>query len=116
MSNAEVNAEVWMLKSNAELYFSIQTQHSALPKAPHRGPEKPAAQVSDCLALLPSGPDAVRRLKLHRFRTAVRCSGPSATVWSHGIHQCTFLPHGGASVGSLEWSPNPDVDASRRTY
>ncbi len=25
-----------------------------------------------CLALLPSGPDAVRRLKLHRVRAAVR--------------------------------------------
>src|SRR3954454_18396961 len=39
---------------------------------PHRDPEKPAAHVSICLALLPSGPDAVRRLRLHRFRAAVR--------------------------------------------
>gem|GEM_PF-5424674 len=39
---------------------------------PHRGPGGPAAHVSDYLALLPSGPDAVRRLILHRFRTAVR--------------------------------------------
>ena len=38
----------------------------------HRGPEGPAAHVSDYLALLPSGPDAVRRLKLHRVRAAVR--------------------------------------------
>src|SRR3954463_2428216 len=35
-------------------------------------PGGPAAHVSVCLALLPSGPDAVRRLKLHRFRAAVR--------------------------------------------
>ena len=43
--------------------------------APDRGadrdPEEPAAHVSDYLALLPSGPDAVRRLILHRFRAAV---------------------------------------------
>ena len=38
----------------------------------NRGPEGPAAHVRICLALLPSGPDAVRRLKLHRFRTAVQ--------------------------------------------
>src|SRR5439155_8905250 len=38
----------------------------------NRGPESPAAHVRICLALLPSGPDAVRRLKLHRFRTAVQ--------------------------------------------
>src|SRR5262245_16226084 len=31
-----------------------------------------AAHVRIHLALLPSGPDAVRRLKLHRFRTAVQ--------------------------------------------
>ena len=41
-------------------------------RPPHRDPEWPAAHVSVCLALLPSGPDAVRRLKLHRFRAAVR--------------------------------------------
>jgi hypothetical protein len=40
-------------------------------RAAHRDPEGPAAHVSVCLALLPSGPDAVRRLKLHRFRAAV---------------------------------------------
>src|SRR5438876_8588583 len=38
----------------------------------NRGPEGPAAHLSIYLALLPSGPDAVRRLKLHRFRTAVQ--------------------------------------------
>src|SRR5205823_2356323 len=32
----------------------------------------PAAQHRVYLALLPSGPDAVRSLNLHRFRTAVR--------------------------------------------
>ena len=39
---------------------------------PSRDPEEPAAHVSDYLALLPSGPDAVRRLKLHRVRAALR--------------------------------------------
>src|SRR5438034_8690884 len=38
----------------------------------NRGPEGPAAHFRIYLALLPSGPDAVRRLKLHRFRTAVQ--------------------------------------------
>ena len=38
----------------------------------NRGPEGPAAHVRIYLALLPSGPDAVRRLRLHRFRTAVQ--------------------------------------------
>ena len=38
----------------------------------HRGPEEPAAHVSVYLALLPSGPDAVRRLRLHRVRAAVQ--------------------------------------------
>ncbi len=39
--------------------------------APPR-PGAPAAHLRVCLALLPSGPDAVRRLKLHRVRAAVR--------------------------------------------
>src|SRR3712207_3708087 len=43
-----------------------------MPGGSHRDPEEPAAHVSDCLALLPSGPDAVRRLRLHRVRAAVR--------------------------------------------
>src|SRR3954469_566297 len=35
-------------------------------------PGAPAAHLRVCLALLPSGPDAVRKLKLHRVRAAVR--------------------------------------------
>jgi hypothetical protein len=38
----------------------------------HRDPDDPAAHISDYLALLPSGSDAVRRLTLHRVRAAVR--------------------------------------------
>jgi len=38
----------------------------------NRGPEGPAAHFRIYLALLPSGPDAIHRLKLHRFRTAVQ--------------------------------------------
>src|SRR5580765_8493727 len=44
------------------------------PRARPR-PGGPAAQHRIDLALLPSGPDAVRRLNLHRFRTAVRHAG-----------------------------------------
>ena len=40
--------------------------------APEPRPGGPAAQHRIDLALLPSGPDAVRRLNLHRVRTAVR--------------------------------------------
>ena len=47
-------------------------RRSAAGDEAHRGPDEPAAHVSDYLALLPSGPDAVRRLKLHRVRAAVR--------------------------------------------
>ena len=80
--------------------FTSAFQHSEIeiapaPKAPalpHRDPEKPAAHVSDCLALLPSGPDAVRRLKLHRFRAAVRRAGPSAARSRCGFSQCTLQP------------------------
>src|SRR5438552_18624134 len=48
----------------------------------NRGPEGPAAHVRIYLALLPSGPDAVRRLKLHRFRTAVQ---PARTANTESI-------------------------------
>jgi hypothetical protein len=66
--------------------FSIQNC-AAPPKAasPYRDPEKPAAHVSDCLALLPSGPDAVRRLRLHRFRAAVRRAGLGCRALARGI-------------------------------
>src|SRR5216684_8851529 len=50
-----------------------------------RGPEGPAAHVRIYLALLPSGPDAVRRLKLRRFRTAVQSATFHCTIrarWS----------------------------------
>src|SRR5262245_33895822 len=67
--------------------------------ASHRDPEKPAAHVSICLALLPSGPDAVRRLILHRFRAAVRRAGPIAALRRAASDQCTlFLPKGGDRI------------------
>ena len=50
----------------------------------HRDSDEPAAHVSDYLALLPSGPDAVRRLKLHRVRAAVRPAttrGKAQSIW-----------------------------------
>ena len=56
----------------------------------HRGPEGPAAHFRICLALLPSGPDAVRRLKLHRFRTAVQ----PATAPPRSGRQMASVLHG----------------------
>ncbi|GIT67711.1 MAG: hypothetical protein Ct9H300mP25_11830 [Acidobacteriota bacterium] len=52
----------------------ISVSFVVLPNAmgPTAAPERPAAHVSIYLALLPSGPDAVRRLKLHRVRATVR--------------------------------------------
>src|SRR5437660_8781926 len=47
----------------------------------NRGPEGPAAHVRIYLALLPSGPDAVRRLKLHRFRTAMQSANRECTTF-----------------------------------
>ena len=58
-----------MLLPNIQ-HSAFNIQHCASES--HRDPEEPAAHVSDCLALLPSGPDAVRRLRLHRVRIAVR--------------------------------------------
>src|SRR5712672_1539820 len=47
-------------------------------------PGWPAAHVRIYLALLPSGPDAVHRLKLHRVRAAVQSVGRVYYVWLHG--------------------------------
>ena len=70
----------------------MKTLKSLRGGASHRDPEKPAAHVSDCLALLPSGPDAVRRLKLHRFRAAVRRTGPAGRTLPCGFSQCILRP------------------------
>jgi len=60
---------------------------------PSRDPEEPAAHVSDYLALLPSGPDAVRRLILHRVRAAPRpvtsSSGGISGPFAQRSVQCT---------------------------
>ena len=42
-----------------------------------------------CLALLPSGPDAVRRLRLHRFRAAVRRASRHASPLGSASDRCT---------------------------
>ena len=49
-------------------------------RAPPR-PGGPAAHVRDYLALLPSGPDAVRRLTLHRVRAAVRRAADESIIY-----------------------------------
>ena len=67
------------------LSSALQTQLQQLRARPRPG--RPAAHVSDYLALLPSGPDAVRRLRLHRFRAAVRPSTMVNTQWSIGNRQ-----------------------------
>src|SRR5262252_7701796 len=46
-------------------------------------PGRPAAHVRIYLALLPSGPDAVHRLKLHRFRAAVQSVEVESTTLLH---------------------------------
>ena len=64
-----VGHEVRMLNAMFETVRSCRVR-IALRIEPRPG--GPAAHVRIYLALLPSGPDAVRRLKLHRFRTAIR--------------------------------------------
>src|SRR5580765_818556 len=66
--------EVLVIQHSA---FNIHHSLRALPR-----PGEPAAHVRICLALLPSGPDAVRRLRLHRDRAAVR---PAAVPLDGGI-------------------------------
>ena len=67
-------------------------------RAPPR-PGEPAAHVRICLALLPSGPDAVRRLRLHRDRAAVRPACPHSAETEH---PASVLP---ASTGSKRRIP-----------
>src|SRR4029450_11304526 len=52
----------------------VAVDEDGRPRAPPR-PGAPAAQVRVYLALLPSGPDAVRRLILHRVRDAAVLTG-----------------------------------------
>ena len=80
--------------------FPLPSPFSLVSEAgePHRDPEAPAAHFSDCLALLPSGPDAVRRLRLHRVRIAVRPAGhltpprPSRSGKRKGSHSPASQP------------------------
>ena len=62
-----------------------------MPGGPHRDPEEPAAHVRNCLALLPSGPDAVRRLRLHRVRAAVRPARNSECTLPPGTRQAGYF-------------------------
>src|SRR5262249_36610987 len=70
-----------------------------MPRAPPR-PGGPAAQLRDYLALLPSGPDAVRRLTLHRVRAAVRRAAANPSILLHGNREAelNFGPAGGTSL------------------
>ena len=65
----QVRGGTWMDSGNFEVRSS--KFEVSCPRARPR-PGGPAAQHRIDLALLPSGPDAVRRLNLHRVRTAVR--------------------------------------------
>src|SRR5205809_2482403 len=56
-------------------------------------PGRPAAQHRIYLALLPSGPDAVRRLNLHRVRTAVRRVRIDQCTRRRGGDQARAGPH-----------------------
>src|SRR6476661_4905276 len=68
--------EVLVIQHSA---FNIHHSLRALPR-----PGEPAAHVRICLALLPSGPDAVRRLRLHRDRAAVRPAAASILKCTRG--------------------------------
>ncbi len=57
--------------------MQTETEAEAVGLRTEPRPGGPAAHVRIYLALLPSGPDAVRRLKLHRFRTAVQSANGS---------------------------------------
>jgi hypothetical protein len=69
ITTSKTRLKLAILKNSS---FSLATRRQ---QGSHRDPEVPAAHVSVCLALLPSGPDAVRRLRLHRFRAAARPTG-----------------------------------------
>src|SRR5947209_12178233 len=71
MTNAETE-EAERTESNAVYLSAFSIRHSAFQRRARPRPGRPAAQHRVYLALLPSGPDAVRRLNLHRVRTAVR--------------------------------------------
>src|SRR5215510_14896320 len=73
----------------------------------NRGPEGPAAHVRIYLALLPSGPDAVRRLKLHRFRTAMQSANG----------ECTTFPYRATRVASNRYfaSTSPTTTVKKST-
>src|SRR5438067_2669684 len=70
----------------------------------NRGPEEPAAHFRIYLALLPSGPDAVRRLKLHRFRTAVQ---------SARVIVLYFFDSAGTIVSTRSSTPRTTVNGAR---
>src|SRR5262245_66476749 len=66
------------------------------------GPPRPGAPAAHCrvyLALLPSGPDAVRRLELHRVRAAMRRTHGRAHRRAPQILRVTY-GHGSAKAGS----------------
>ena len=63
-----------------------------------------SAHCSIRLALLPSGPDAVRRLKLHRVRAAVRLTQTVSLSYAAGLQSKTRLQE--QSLG--ERFVNPD--------
>ena len=71
----------------------------------NRGPEWPAAHVRIYLALLPSGPDAVRRLRLHRDRAAVRPDLaqvlPALLVSVDGVGPLLVLKTASGSAGAI---------------
>src|SRR5258705_10717712 len=88
----------------------------------HRGPEGPAAHVRIYLALLPSGPDAVRRLKLHRFRTAMQSANRECTTFLARLRSrpqaCRAPPRSATLITAplCEATPalrSPETDISR---
>src|SRR5688572_11516223 len=70
----------------------------------------PAAQIRVYLALLPSGPDAVRRLKLHRVRAAVRLTRRR----TRRVLQHPSLPYGMERLEIMAGRRGGSRDAAQR--
>src|SRR5688572_14631491 len=84
-------------------------------------PGAPAAHLRVYLALLPSGPDAVRRLKLHRVRAAVRPTSWSrrrlqqhvSVAWACACGQQGPAQPTGSAEAKVRLKPDPTHDKVR---
>src|SRR5437867_3345036 len=87
----------------------------ALRSPPRSG--VPAAHGRVCLALLPSGPDAVRSLALHRLRTAVHSAKPSSSDPIRTLQPAARVYYTGTRVASSRYfaSASPTTTVKKST-